>query len=80
MFNWQVEILEDKQGVYHIGIGDGRGVNYIFRAQDHWQATDCAQELEKWLQYLKERKRWDVAIQEMDSLSREIRREKGAKR
>lgn len=80
MFNWQIEVKEDRQGVYHIGLSDGRGVNYIFTAQDQDQATDCAGELEKWLKYLKERKRWGWAIEEMSSLSREIRCEKELRR
>lgn len=57
MYNWAIVVEQTNDGIFRIGLTDGKIDKFIFRSDTESGAMDCARELKKWLEHLLTRRR-----------------------
>lgn len=57
MIDLAVVVEQTNDGIFRIGLTDGKIDKFIFRSDTESGAMDCARELKKWLEHLASRRR-----------------------
>ncbi len=58
MYNWAIVVEQTNDGIFRIGLTDGKIDKFIFRSDTESGAMDCARELKKWVEYLTSHRPW----------------------